>query len=1780
MLAMNMMKRTALLATLAAIAAAMAPMAPAAELFGAEAEWRYFKGVSEVSEPDTTAWRQPGFDDSTWLTGNAPFFYELSSGYTGNTELTDMSGNYAGVFLRRPFDLADPVGVETLILDVQSDDGCLVWLNGQEIARLDVAEGEPTYQTTATDAGEEPIIATITVTNRPGLLLSGANVLAVQAVNASLEGSSDFLFAASLSSTTDATPPTLEEVVPAPDKTVRELAFIEVIFSENVTGVDAADLWINGVPATGVEVLSPRDYSFSFAEPAEGPVAVTWATGHGITDLSSKAYPFGGGGWSYTLDKSVPVANVIISEFLADNEGGIRDGDGDREDWIELYNLEAQAVDLEGWFLTDDAGELTKWRFPTVTVEAGGYLVVWASSKAPAAPGGELHTNFKLGNGGEYLALVDPNTNVVSAFSPAYPPQRDDVSYGRDQVEPGITGFFQAPTPGRPNAPSGPGFAPDPLFSLASGLYVTNRLFVGLSAPSGEIHYTVNGAPPTASGLPYTGPIQIQQGTILKARVFEDGLMPSRVVAAGYYLASDELVDFDSNLPLLVVQPAGSSIPQGTRVPVFVTAIEPFRGRAAILGTPSHTGMGSMEVRGQSSTGFPKKQYNLELNDAAGLDVEVPLLGLPAESDWVLNGPYTDKSLLNNFLTFELHEQMGHYAVRRRFVEVFIDQSRERLRYPTDYKGIYVLLEKIKIDNNRVDVARLGSANNSEPEITGGYIFKKDKDSPGDRNFSTRGGSGFSAQSLKYHDPKPDEITTAQQAWLRNHLIALEETLYATDWLTRTGERHYSHYIDVPSFVDNHWIVEFAKQIDGYRLSNHFHKERGGKVNMDPIWDWNLSFGNADYLDGWIASGWYYPLIGQDGHIWLRRLISGTTNGYSQNGDPDFNQAIADRWSVLRTNILSSANVLARVDEIAAYLDEAKDREFARWSRLNSYVWPNPGIYIQPTYERIIANKKQWIDSRYNWIDQQFLRAPAFSRDGGPVPAGHRFTISAPASVYYTLDGSDPRLSGGGVNSSARSYTGAVQIDNTARVVARTYQGGRWSGPTAATFVSTPPALTITEIMYHPAPPPVGDTNDVSNFEFIELRNLLPTTLDLRGFRFVEGVTFDCSLGTVETLPPGGRVVVVANRTAFEARYGSLPAVTGEFTGNLDNGGETIRLIGPMGEQVEEVRYRDGWYPATDGNGFALVSTHPNQAAAVATEASDWRTGSAFNGTPGVAGPPAPALPRVLINEVLTHTDLPQVDTIELYNPDAVPADISGWFLSDDPREPKYQMPADSVVPVHGFLVVDETLFNPGLGGANEFNLRSSGDEVFLFSADADGTLSGYVHGHSFGAALNGVSFGRHVISTGEEQFVAQSQNTFDGSNSGPRVGPVVISEIMYHPPDVPANGALWDAPENEYVELLNPSTAPVPLYDPTAMTNTWRLRDAVRYSFPTNQTLQAGERILLVGFDPVIEPAQTTAFRELYEVPAATRLFGPWDGKLDNGGESVELIQPDQVRFYTNAPVTTAVLVDRVNYRDDAPWPAGADGTGFALQRTTATAFGNDPASWRARTPTPGRSPSAGAAPTILAGPAGEVTEANRTVLLSVIADGQGPLHYQWRKDGSNLPATDQASLALAGIQTTNAGIYEVVVYNGAGAVASAPARVVVIPPGQDSDADGMSDLYETTYGLDPLDPYDPARDLDGDALSNETEFLAGTDASDPTSRLGFDGLEARAAVELTFSAAASRSYRVEWRSNLTAGSWQTLTTIPVLDAGSVALRDVKVTDETTPVPEVRYYRLTALMP
>ena len=1465
--------------------------------------------------------------------------------------------------------------------------------------------------------------------------------------------------------------PALQQVLPLPASTVETLTFINVTFDISVTGVNAGDLLINGAPATSLLTVSDREYQFNFSQPATGIVAVAWAAGHGITDLASNA--FAGGSWSYLLNPAAFRPTVIISEFMADNAHGIQDEDGTRADWIELYNPGPLDANLDGWFLTDNAGNPSQWRFPAVSLGVNKYLLVWASAKNRTNAAAPLHTNFKLAKSGGYLGLYDARTNVLSEFAPVYPLQTSDVSYGRDRVDPSLVGFFTTPTPGAQNSTSGTGFAPAPVFSLDSGVYTNATVTLTLASASGTIRYTLDGTLPTTNSAVYAGPMTFGTNATFRARVFQTNLWPGPVVARNYVFLDSTARDFNSNLPLLVMNTAGRTIvgniaPSQSRVPGSVVLINTnATGRCSLRDQPEFQGLAGLEIFGQTSSGFPKKPYNIEVQDELGNDLAVSLLGLPAEADWKLRNPYSDKCMMNDFLGYELFEKMGHYSCRRRFVEVFVASTGGRLTYPRDYSGIEVLFERIERGQDRVDIAELTPGMTNEPNISGGYIFKKDKDSTGDLNFSTLGGGGFSAQTLKIHEPKARDLTTVQLAWLTNYLGQMERCLYAANWLAATGTNHYSYYLDSDSFVDQHWIVEFTKQIDGYRLSSYMQKDRNGRVKMEPIWDWNLSFGNANYLDGGHYSGWYYNLLGENDHIWLRRLITGTTSGFSTSGDPDFNQRVADRWSVLRTNVLNGTNVNARIDELAAGLAEAAVRDFAKFPRLGTYVWPNPDgpnlvssavdgttltwdvDYATPTsYATIISEMKKWVQGRYSWIDSQFTPAPTLNHPGGQISPGFMLVLTGPAgaTIYYTLNGTDPRLPGGGIAPGASSGTGPISIPINANVgvVARAKASGSWnstwSGPAAATLYTALPSLRITELMYNPEPPPPGSTNNNDDFEFVELKNTGTNTLNLVGFRLTNGVTFTfTATNWITSLAAGQRVLVVKNFTAFASRYPTATnRVAGEYTGNLNNGGEEIALAGPMGEPILDFTYDNQWYPLTDGQGFSLVVVDETAAPSAWTTAANWRASTYENGSPALPDPAPLSIPHVRVNELLNHpnTALGQTELVELYNPTTNSTDLSGWYLTDNASVPKkYRFPNGTVLAADDYLAITEAEFNPGGLG---FRFSANGEEVWLLSADTNGVLTGYGHGFGFGAGEAGVSFGRYVNSQGNEDFVAQSGQTFGTNNALPLVGPVVINEIMYHPQALTTND-----PPASFLELLNITATNVPLFHAAQPTNTWHLRNAVDFDFPTNVTLPPGGTVLVVGFDPATNAAALAAFHSRCGVATNVPIYGPWQGSLPNNDGAIELKKPDPSLSANPA----YVMVDKVHYYDAAPWPCGTDGTGASLQRQRPGEYGNDPISWAAAPPTPGGGNTAAppGVPVIAIPPVAQSVVNGNSANFTVSACGV-PMFIQWLFNGTNLPNATNATLLLPNVQAANAGNYAVAVWNVTGSVTSTPALLTVL--------------------------------------------------------------------------------------------------------------------------------------
>lgn len=348
-------------------------------------------------------------------------------------------------------------------------------------------------------------------------------------------------------------------------------------------------------------------------------------------------------------------------------------------------------------------------------------------------------------------------------------------------------------------------------------------------------------------------------------------------------------------------------------------------------------------------------------------------------------------------------------------------------------------------------------------------------------------------------------------------------------------------------------------------------------------------------------------------------------------------------------------------------------------------------------------------------------------------------------------------------------------------------------------------------------------------------------------------------------------------------------------------------------------------------------------------------------------------IPNVIINEVLSHSDSTSLeDAIELRNTNGSVVNIGGWYLSDDRTAlRKYRIATGTTIPANGFKVFYENQFNNSTNVA-PFSLSSAnGDQVYLSAADAGGLLTGYRAVVDFGPSARDVSFGRYITSVmngNTVEFTALSQRTFGvdnpptvddfrtgtgKTNTGPMVGPVVISEVMYHPTDL--TGGIDDV-ANEFIELRNLTGNAVPLYDPTFPTNVWRLKDAVSFNFPPNTSIPANGVIVVVSFNPS-DTTTLNTFRTKYSVQAGAVILGPYSGKLDNSSDSVELARPDSPQTVPGPEfgLVPYILVDKVKYSDAAPWPVAPDGAGQSLTRATLANYGNDPVNWTAATPTPG---------------------------------------------------------------------------------------------------------------------------------------------------------------------------------------------------------------------------------
>ena len=1262
-------------------------------------------------------------------------------------------------------------------------------------------------------------------------------------------------------------------------------------------------------------------------------------------------------------------AQVQISEFMAANTRTLRDQDLEYSDWIELWNAGSVEVNLGGWFLTDRVDEPRMWAFPSTNLAPGGFLVVFASGKDRANAGGQLHTNFRLGTSGEFLALVRPDgATVESQYAPAFPEQVADVSYGRFE---GTEYYFAQSSSGRANAAGFIARVEDTKFSHDRGFHsAAFNLTISCATEGAQIRYTTNGSAPSVSnGITYSSPLAITGTTCVRAVALRNGYLPANIDTQTY-LWVDDIIHQATNGAAPPGWPSAwgqntvdyGMDPQVVNDPRYRETI-----RDDLKSLPVFSIVTDFKHLFNASTGIYANPSGDEIawERPTSLELIYPdgQEGFQIDCGIRVRGGFS-RSTQNPKHAFRFFFRSEYGAAKLRF-PLFGDAGaasfekidlRTGQNYSWSFQGDSrcIQLRDAFSRDSQLAMGRPGERGFfCHLYINGQYwgLYNTDE-----RPDAAYGASYFGGRKEEYDTIKVDpdigyiiEATDGNQlAWQRLWRASTNGFTADADFQRVQGNNPdgtrnpaYENLLDVPGLIDYMLVILFGGNLDA-PISNFLG---------------NSSPNNFFAVRGTNGQGGFRFFAHDSEHTLLN--VNEDRTGPFAAGDPTRGSTLSKSnpqyfWQRLQANaefrvlagdhvhrhffnggVLTPEACLERFMVRSNEIHRAMVCESARWGDAKSGTPFTRDSHWIPA----MAGAATFLRNRPAVVLQQLrtdglypsVVAPSFNRHGGSIDAGFQLTMTAPAgTIHYTLDGSDPRLRGGAVSASARSYAGALTRAESVFARARPRNGANWSALNEAVFtvIRAYRELYITEIMYHP---PDDGLVDGDELEFLELKNVGGAELDLSGVHFTNGIAFRFPNGT--RLAPGAFAVLASNGDEFRRLHPGVN-LAGVYQGRLANSGERITLVHAVGTPIFSVEFQDasGWPAAADGLGFSLVPADPNVNPAPDL-AEHWRASSVVGGSPGADDPPAFGIVPVVVNEVLTHTDLPQLDAVELFNPSATEADVSHWFISDDrTMAAKYRLPAGTILPPGGYRVFDERDFNPDTNAPTSFLFDSHGEQVYLFSADSAGRLTGYSDGFSFGAAANGVPFGRYTNSVGEIQYPPQGALSLGEANPGPRFGPVVINEIRYHP----------SPGDEEFIELRNLSSSPVQFYDPANPTNTWRLEGA-DFQFPTGVEIPAGGLLVLAGGDPA-------AFRLHNGIPETVPVFGPIGGALQNEGERLVLRRPDSPDIGLNGVLFVPYLtVDSVRYDNRPPWPTNAAGLGASLERIRADAYGDDPVNWRA---------------------------------------------------------------------------------------------------------------------------------------------------------------------------------------------------------------------------------------
>ena len=498
--------------------------------------------------------------------------------------------------------------------------------------------------------------------------------------------------------------------------------------------------------------------------------------------------------------------------------------------------------------------------------------------------------------------------------------------------------------------------AGDIVFSVPSGTF-EGQLVVEISTAltGAEIHYTTDGQLPTASSPLYSGPVQLTSTSQLRAQAVVSGVA-SGLPGTAIYVARSFDVALD--LPIVILDAYGAGEPGRDSIDAAFLAIEPVAGTASLSSAPSVATRAGFHLRGQSTATFEKTPYRVELRGNDDDDLDWPLLGMPSESDWALRGPFADKALIRDAFFYGLGRDMGLSAPRFAFCELYRNVSARPLS-AEDYMGVYLIVETIKNQKDRLNLKQLKSGDTSLPEITGGYILNFDWLAAEEPMVQCIGDTRTCFSDLEVIDPSP--LGPEQEAWITDYVQTFHDTLNSASFADPAAG--YQAYIEPESFVDHLIINELGREMDSYIRSTYFHKDRDGKLVAGPLWDYNLVFGVGGFFENAQTAGWQYQQQREPVNTdWYLRLMD----------DPAFVARVVARWQQLRQGLFSDAQLDARISSLAAPLVNGAARNFARWPNLSAsqiamFRTPN-----EPTWEGQVQFVRSWLSERVAWLDTQW----------------------------------------------------------------------------------------------------------------------------------------------------------------------------------------------------------------------------------------------------------------------------------------------------------------------------------------------------------------------------------------------------------------------------------------------------------------------------------------------------------------------------------------------------------------------------------------------------------------------------------------------------------------------------------------------------------------------------------------------------------------------------------------------------------------------------------------